>query len=275
MSWHARLELDYQRRSDRTILHHRHEGPLRVLKSLYPEGPVCHNVLVHPPGGLVGGDTLDIRVRAEAGAHALITTPGATRFYRSLGEEARQQTRIELAAGSRLEWLPLETIAYHQCRARNSLRVQLAPGAELLGWEVCALGLPHAGQPFDAGEITQHLELEGAWLERGRIAASDHRLLQSPLGLDGQRCLGSLFLLAGSAFSRARRELALDLAREAAEGHPLAARAGATSPHGQVLVLRVLGPQVEPVMALLRRVWSLWREQLWDLTAEAPRIWAL
>ena len=111
MSWHAQLQLDYTHESARTVARFRHDGPLRILQSLYPEGDaVCHNVLVHPPGGLVGGDTLNINVTAAAGSHGLITTPGATRFYRSEGESAIQRTNITLAAGARLEWLPLETI---------------------------------------------------------------------------------------------------------------------------------------------------------------------
>ena len=61
MTWHARLQLDYTLEAERCVLRHQHSGPLRILQSLYPEGDsVCHNVLVHPPGGLVGGDTLDI-----------------------------------------------------------------------------------------------------------------------------------------------------------------------------------------------------------------------
>ena len=104
MPWHARLQLDYRRDADRTVLHHAHEGPLRVLKSLYPEGTgICHNVLVHPPAGLVGGDRLDIDVQLHPGTHALISTPGATRFYRSDGLPARQEVHVTLAAGARLE----------------------------------------------------------------------------------------------------------------------------------------------------------------------------
>lgn len=276
MSWRACLELHYSLESARTVARYRHDGPLRVLRSLYPEGDtVCHNVLVHPPGGLVGGDTVETQVSVAPGAHGLVTTPGATRFYRSLGEPARQRVHARLEADARLEWLPLEALAYNQCQAENRAVFDLAPGAELLGWDITALGLPHAGQAFESGRFVQHIEVPGLWLERGVIDAADHRLLHSPLGLAGQHCLASLFFAAGTPLERARRDAALDAARAAIDAHPLRARAGATSPNSQMVVLRVLAPQAEPAMQLLRQVWRAWRTQLWQLPAEPPRIWAM
>lgn len=275
MTWHASLSLDYTLEAQRSVLRFAHSGPLRVLKSLYPEGDAtCHNVLVHPPGGLVGGDTLDMGVTVGPGAHGLITTPGATRFYRSTGALAAQRTRLTVAAGGRLEWLPLEAILYSGCLAENHLSFELEPGAELIGWDVTALGLPHAGQPFAQGRFCQHIELPGIWLERGVLAADDTRLLTSPLGLAGQHCMASLFFAAGSALGRERRELALDSARALMHGHALAPTAGVTSPNPQVLVLRVLAPQVEPALDLLKQVWACWRQRLWQQTAVRPRIWA-
>jgi len=275
MTWQARLALDYRLQDGRSIAHFRHEGPLRILQSLYPQGDaICHNVLVHPPGGLVGGDSLDIRVKVGAGAHGLITTPGATRFYRSLGQPALQHTRLVLEAGARLEWLPLEALCYSGCLAENRLQMQLAEGAQLIGWDVTALGLPQAGQPFADGQFRQHLEFEGLWLERALLKASDMLLMDSPLALAGQRCIGTIFLLSGSAIDRDRREHLLDLARGVAREHERAAFAGATAPHEQVLVLRVLAPLVEPAMDLLKRVWQVWRRGAWDLEAPVPRIWS-
>ena len=275
MSWHARLQLDYRLEAGKTLARHSHDGPLRILQSLYPEGDaICHNVLVHPPGGLVGGDTLELEISAQPGTHGLLTTPGATRFYRSAGEPAVQRTHIKLAAQARLEWLPLEAICYTQCLAENRLTLQLAPDAEFMGWDVTALGLPLAGQPFETGSLLQHIEVPGVWLEHGRIAAQDLRLLDGPTGLAGQRCLATLFFVAGSKLERARREQALELARAVIAEDPLRELAGVTSPDGQVIVLRLLAPVVEPAMDLLRRVWALWRAHFWQLSAQAPRIWS-
>lgn len=275
MAWHASLQLDYALKAERTVAKFRHDGPLRVLQSLYPEGDaVCHNVLVHPPGGLVGGDTLDIRITAGDASHGLITTPGATRFYRSSGEPALQRTHITLTDQARLEWLPLEAICYNNCLAENHLTLDLAPQAEFLGWDVTALGLPHASQPFEQGSFFQSIEVPGVWLERGRIQADDHRLMNSPLGLAGHRCLATLFFVAGSKLERGRRQGALDVARQVIEAHDLRHTAGATSPDGQVIVVRVLAPMVEPAMDLLRRVWAGWRQHFWRLSAASPRIWS-
>ena len=276
MPWHASLQLDYTLEGTRTVARHAHNGPLHILQSLYPEGDaVCHNVLAHPPGGLVGGDTLDITATVGPGAHGLVTTPGATRFYRSTGERALQRTHLTLAEGARLEWLPLEALCYNACNAENHLTLNLAPGAECMGWDVTALGLPHAGQPFDTGRFVQHIEAPGRWLERGVIDAADHRLLESPLGLAGQRCMASLFFVVGTPLERARRDTALDAARAVMDAHALKASAGATSPNGQVLVVRALAPQVEPAMQLLRQVRAAWRAALWQLCAEPPRIWSM
>ncbi len=276
MPWHAQLTLDYTLEAGRTVARHSHSGPLRILQSLYPEGDgICHNVLVHPPGGLVGGDTLDIKVHAQAGSHALITTPGASRFYRSDGLAALQQTHLRVDAGARLEWLPLEAICYSACQAENRLTMELAPGAELMGWDVTALGLPLANLPFVQGQFRQHIEVPGVWLERGTIAASDSRLLDSPAGLNGQRCIASFFFIAGQPLSRERRERGLDSARAMIAEHPLASMAGATSPHPQVLVVRMLAPVVEPAMALLRVLRNTWRQQLWEKSPSSPRIWSM
>jgi urease accessory protein len=274
--WRGRLDLRYWRDDHgRTLAHDRHEGPLRVLRRLYPEGPgICHHVVVHPPGGIVGGDRIEIHVALEAGAHALVTTPGATRFYRSAGPEASQDCAVRLAAGARLEWLPLEAIAYDGCLARNRIDLTLDAGAEALGWDVVALGLPEAGQAFERGVFEQSLALAGAWLERGRIAGNDERLLASPLGLAGHRVLATAWFAAGSDLAPSRREALLDAARDIAQGDAaLAATAGCTAPHARVVVLRVLADRVEPAMTLLAAVRAAWRRAAWGLAAHTPRIW--
>jgi urease accessory protein len=280
--WHARLALRYWKDAGTgtptTRAHDLHEGPLRVLQRLYPEGPaICHHVVVHPPGGIVGGDRLELDATLGEGSHAVITTPGAARYYRSEGAPGTQRVRLALDAGARLEWLPMEAIAYSGCLADNRLELALAPGAQMIGWDVLALGLPASGQPFEAGVVQQHLELPGHWLERGRIAADDRLLRESPLGLGGALVLATAWWAEGGPIARERRQRLLDVAREHTE--PLAPvpgaalRAGVTAPHERVIVLRALAARVEPAMQLLQRVRAAWRAEAWGLAAEPPRIW--
>lgn len=258
-------------------MRHSHEGPLRVLQTLYPEGVgIAHNVLVHPPSGIVGGDTLDVQAHVTTGAHAFVTTPGAARFYRSEGAPAVQHVSLQVDVGARLEWLPMESLAYSGCIAENHLVARLAQGAELMAWDVTALGLPAAQQPFATGRFLQHLEIAGHWIERGTIDAGDRALMDGPLGLSGRRCLATLVFAAGERISDGRRDRALQAARDAAQAREGAAVfAGATAPGPHVIAVRVLADLVEPAMQLLRAVHAAWRPALWDLPAVSSRLWAL
>ena len=276
MGWKATLQLDYSVENQRCVLRHAHHGPLRILKSLYPEGDkVCHNILVHPPSGLVGGDELHIDLHMQAGSHAVVTTPGATRFYGADAMPASQRVHAHLAPNASLEWLPLEALAYSGCQARNEVVFHLSPGSRLMAWDVTALGLPHAHQPFLNGSFEQHLEIKNAWLERGLIQASDHRLLHSPLGLNGHSCQSTLVFAQGSPMTPVDREQVIGLARNLCENHSLQLQAGVTSADARVVVVRVLSDQVEGAMELLRSIWLQWRSQCWQLPAVAPRIWAM
>jgi urease accessory protein len=274
MNWEAHLRLNYRREGERTVVHDRHSGPLRVLQSLHPEGPgICHNVVVHPPAGIAGGDQLLTELHLAAQSHALLTTPGATRFYRSLGAMAKQTVTARVDEGARLEWLPMETLCYRKAKAENHLRFELAPGAEMIGWDILGLGLPARGELFDEGSFTQQLEIPGVWLERGTIHGDDTRLLHSPLGWAGRSVLGTMWFAAGQALDPERREGLLSLAREHIGQAGQAIDAGATATHDQVAVVRVLAHRVEPAMNLFQSVWKAWRGLAWELSAQAPRVW--
>lgn len=274
MGWQAKLDLHYAAHDGRSRLRFEHQGPLRVLRTLYPEGPaVCHTVLVHPPGGIVGGDELRIDVLAQPGAHALITTPGATRFYRSDAAAAAQTVRVRLHEGARLEWLPMETIAYPGCLAHNAFAAELGSGAGLLAWEVCALGLPQAGAPFASGVLHQRMAVDDVWLDEGRLDAADRWLMDGGPGLAGRRALGTLVLASGTPWSEAERERLLQAVREELPASLTPLAAGATCPHERVLVVRALADVVEPVMTLWQRLWAVLRRQAWGLAAPSLRLW--
>jgi urease accessory protein len=276
-TWHAKLDVTVRRdASQRCLVHATHVGPLRVLKTLYPEGAaIAHQVLVHPPGGIVGGDRLDLTLDLQPLAHALITTPGATRFYRSAGAAGVQHVRATLGSGARLEWLPLESIAHSGCIAENHAQFELAADAEMIGWDLVALGLPAASEPFAAGRFAQHLELPGVWLERGVIDSADIRLLQSPLGLAGCSTLLTLWFACGQPMASPRVDALLEAARERLPAHDMndGVVAGVTALQQRVIVLRALAHRVEPAMALAQVVRAAWRSVAWQLEPTAPRVW--
>ncbi len=274
MGWQGHLQINYRHDGQRTVALDRHDGPLRVLQRLYPEGDaICHHVLVHPPGGLAGGDELDLQLQLGPGAHAVVTTPGATRFYRSAGEPAVQRTQLRLEAGSRLEWLPLETLAYRGCIAENHLELSVDDGAQAMGWDMLALGLPAAKEAFERGTYLQRLHWPGRWLERGTLDAADQALLQSPLGLANHTVLGTLWVASGHALHDSQRDELLDAARELSAHSELAATAGCSAAADGLVVLRVLAHRIEPLFTLLRSVRAAWRKTLWQLDANPPRIW--
>ena len=268
--WHANLRLTFERRGGATVGLATHEGPLRVLKSLHPEGAaVCHQVLVHPPGGIVGGDALRIEIEVAEGAHAVLTTPGATRFYRTAGAEASQAVAATLHAGSRIEWLPLETIVHSGARAANRAVFRLGDGASMIGWDITCLGLPAGGEGFAAGALRQHLEIDGRWLEKGRIDASDERLLRSPLGLAGQPVVGTAWVAWSGA---GPDEQLLEEARTVL-APPMLAAASRIQPG--VIVVRALADRVEPINSTFRAVRKAWRRALWGLGGCEPRVWGV
>ncbi|MBL8362921.1 MAG: urease accessory protein UreD [Rubrivivax sp.] len=275
MGWEAELRLAWRREDERTVSTFAHRGPLRVLKALYPEGPaVCHHVIVHPPGGIVGGDRLVIDGDVGEGAHAVVSTPGATRWYRSDGAEASQRTVMRVGAGARLEWLPAETLVHDGARAGGGLRFDLGPQAQLIGWDLLALGLPASGERFEHGRYDQHLEVPGLWLERGRLDAADRLLLDSPVGLGGRRALATMWWACGegTADAEALGEAAVEAARRCIAAGTVDAAATALQP--RLVVVRALADRIEPLALLTREVRGAWRQALWQMEPAPLRMWA-
>ena len=265
--WAAQLRLGFEVRGQQTLLAERYQrGPLAVQRPFYPEGGTCHCYLLHPPGGLVGGDQLDIDIGVAAGAQALLTTPGATKCYRSAGPFARQTQRLRVTGT--LEWLPQETILFPGALVKLGTRVELVAGARFIGWELLALGRPSIGEPFDRGEATQTLEVwaDGRPLLIERLAlepAAGAR--QAAAGLRGLPLSGTLLAWPADATD-------LEAARAALPG--AAGDWCAFSLIDGLLVGRYLGSQAEQARLSFVPVWRALRPRMLGREAVTPRIWA-
>lgn len=270
VGWQARLRLEFAAGPDRTLLAHREQrGPLVVQRPFYPEGPTCHVYVLHPPGGLVGGDALSIEVRVGEGAQALITTPGAAKLYRSLGPAAVQVQRLRVAAGGALEWLPQENILFPGAQARLRTELDLDPGAAFIGWEVHALGRPAIGERFETGRADLALRIHRAsvplLLDRLRLAEGQG--LDGASGLRGYPVTGTLAACpAGSDDLEAVRA-------QADPGVESDLPWGATL-LGDLLIVRCLARGCEPVHRHLRALWGILRPRLLGRPPCPPRIWA-
>jgi urease accessory protein len=231
---------------------------------LYPEGPrACHVILVHPPGGVAGGDRLSIAMEQGPDTHVLATTPGAAKWYRANGRQASQAVRLRVAAGAALEWMPQETIFYDDADVALEHEVELDDGARYLGMEILCFGRRAAGERFARGRVAQRTRIRSGgrtvWWEQGRIDAG--AMMHSPLGLGGHAVCATLLAVGTPAPAGLLSELR-------------AADAGlAVSQVRNVFVARHLGMEAEDARASLLRVWQRLRPHLLDMPAVLPRIW--
>ena len=280
--WSARLNLRFEPRevngATRTVMTERsHFGPLRILKPLYPEGnDICHAVIVHPPGGIVAGDSLSVDLRMDSGAHALATTPGAQKWYRSTGAAASAITRLHVADDAHLEWMPQETMVFDGARARQTLEISLAPLAHFFGWEMLCLGRTTRGERFASGEFRQSIRLlraaDGAplWRESMLLNGSDP-LLTSALGFRGLPVTATAWIAFPDGEAGAMTADVLTAVRAALGDARLAA---ASSPEPGFIVVKALSDAPEAVRNLLIDIWKKIRLQVFAREAILPRIWS-
>ena len=265
--WRARLTLGFaDDRGTTRLVERSHFGPLRVQKPLYPEHPsVCHAIVVHPPGGVVGGDQLAITASVGAGASAFVTTPGAAKWYRANGHVSRQDIRLTIADGAALEWLPQETIFFNGADVALDTEVSMAADASFITSDIFCFGRTASGERFDHGRVAQRLQVRRGgklvWFEQGALLGGDGSFT-GPLGLNGHTVCATLLAVgrpAAAACVQALRE----------ECGP----AFGVSQMKSVLVARYIGDSSQEARRLMHKAWRLLRPALLDREAVIPRIW--
>jgi urease accessory protein len=269
-SWQASLALRIEQQAGRSVLAHRlHKGPLRVQKALYPEGnDVCQILILHPPAGIAGGDQLRLDVAVESGAHAQLTTPGAGKWYRSLGPSAEQHINLTVATNGVLEWLPQEAIVFDRAIANTQTTVTLAEGAKAIGWDIVCLGRTASGERFNTGRYHQSLRLQRPdqtpmWRETLTLQGSD-AAMQSQLGLAQHTVFGTLWLAGikpDSVLLAALRE------------RPFTQGISGVSALPDVTVLRAVSNSAEAIRNHFEQAWVLARPHVLQRVAVPPRIW--
>lgn len=257
----------FEPRNQRTVLtRNRHTGPLRLQRPFYPEKDVCHAYILHPPGGIVGGDRLEIAANVAAGASALITTPGATKFYRSGGRCAQQESVLQVATAGRLEWFPQETLFYPGAYASTSTCFDLEDGAAVMGWEILCFGLPACGEPFNTGKLQTTLRINRStkpiFIDRLRMAGG--RDMAGPSRLRGYSVTATFMATGCETKMLAPLREILDTQKEGLTGITLLE---------DLLVARYLGEASEQAKQLFRKLWAWLRPHLFRKPSCPPRIW--
>lgn len=260
--WQATLSLLLKSMSGKTrVVRQKHLGPLQVQRAFYPEVDICHLYLLHPPSGVVGGDSLSIQVELQSSAKALITMPGATKLYRSCGITAKIEQLFSLQSGSVLEWLPPSNIFFPGCQTKIKSEFRLDADTRLIAWETFCFGLPVMKEAFKHGNVIASLRL---WRE-GQL------LLNEVLRVDGNLNTIAGYPLHSTVIILPADNVLLDSVRKVLElrQHP----AGATL-IDDLMVIRLLDKDNLQLEADLRHIWSLVRPKVFGRNAIFPRIWS-
>jgi urease accessory protein len=275
--WDARLTLAFADDAGTTRLVERtHFGPLRVQKPLYPEGgAVCHAIVVHPPGGIVGGDGLAVTAHVGPAARAFLTSPGAAKWYKANGKVSRQRVTLTAGEGASVEWLPQESIFFDRAAVELEHSVELAAGASYIGCEIVCLGRRASGESFNSGTIRQRTEIRRAgkllWWEQGLLAGGGAKL-RSPLGMGGYTVCATLIAVTGGAPLVAAELAQLRTGCAALAAAESGAVFGATQMK-TLIVVRYLGHDSEVARRVMLAAWQRLRPAMLGRPAPLLRIW--
>ena len=283
--WNASATLRFSQRDGKT--HHQGgaSAPLKLLRAYAQRSGHCELPLLHTAGGLVGGDVLNLSAELDAGSRALITTVAAQKVYGSVrrsrshpeGRWAEQHLRLQLAAGSDLEWLPQELVLYSDALYQQRQEVELEEGASFLAMDVVRLGRTAAGEGLADGRWRSSLAIRrrGAGDGAARWELVDRlelggEALAGEHGMAGEPVLGSLVWAAPTPLRAEALSALLEQARLARTGLEGTMACGALE---QGLVARYRGPSSQAARFWFCRLWALIRQERGLPPPELPRVW--
>lgn len=273
--WLGGLQLGLTERNGKTVLAEKQQsGPYTVQRSFYPEGGICHLILLHPPGGLVEGDCLELSTSLDKQSHCVMTTPSAGKVYRCESVEAGQKQEFHLSDHSVLEWFPQETILFANSKSNLHTSISLEKEARFIGWELICLGRPIAKDNFEGGYLSQHIEIkvdnQPVLNERLVIDSVESKdpALSSDWGFADYTVFGSLYITGAS-------KAHLDIARKVIDEF------GASKKHFRIaaslvdglLICRGLTSQSRHLKTAFMQIWSALRHELLGVEMNTPRIW--
>lgn len=270
--WRASLQLGFVKKHKTVASHVKHYGPLRIQRAFYPENNhpgnnnTCHVYLLHPPGGVVGGDRLEIDIEAHENTDTLITTPAANKFYRSKQIYAKQEQHIRVGSHANFEWLPQETIVYDGAYVKSTTRIDMEESASFIGWDIVCLGRPAANEKFTHGHFKQHIELwhkqRPLLIDRSNFTGGSEAL-QAQWGMADYPVNGILIATSDNK----------NLVEKIRKQQPFKHCHFSVTCMNSLIVCRYLGRHIDEAKSLFTHAWTLLRPSVSARQAVIPRIW--
>jgi len=220
--------------------------------------------LINPTGGVLGGDHLETRVELGAGCRVCLSTPSATRVYRSTGSPAIQRVTARVGEGARLEYMPDHLIPSPGARLIQSIEIHLARGASAVLCDAWSVGRMARGEAW-----LFHL------LDSGIVVTDAEGLLfKDRLVLNGAQGWGGLGAAEGLVYvatvlclapSHPRLDGLADALADSIAEPGSEARAGVTPLARGGILVRVLAPSAPAMQRTIEAAWSTCRAWLWGL----------
>jgi urease accessory protein len=272
-NWQGKLELIYKKTANQTqLVHQKTQSPLKIQRSFYPEGTkVCHNLILHTAGGVVGGDQLNFNIHLQENSHALITTAAASKIYRSQGKLAHQRIQIQVESQACLEWFPQETIVFNGALFQQDFKIELAPNSSWIGWDLIRFGRSARGEKFLEGKWRSHTEVYRQdvplWIDRQHLIGGTE-LLTSPYGLAGCSVMGNLVWIGQPVTPEIVQN-----ARKLSSTIPTSQTGITRLPVG--LLCRYRGNSTAEARDWFIQIWQLLRQSFLHRPVCIPRVWQL